>query len=188
MIYPNPNSIQWPKTKEGGLRRMRLGEINLASTLYGYSIHYNQVWIHYDSYLPFGLQPTDIGMTPNGEMWFRIDKYEDDFSVPKKDRVEEQHLFMHEMMHVWQHQRGMWVRTRGMFSRIMPYEYSLDEHDTLLEYGLEQQASMVSDYWLLKTYGFAGNARLIVLKDYDPAMPVYQLMQKYQRVLGTFPA
>ena len=30
----------------GGLRLLTLGEINLASSLYGFSIHYNQVWIH----------------------------------------------------------------------------------------------------------------------------------------------
>jgi len=44
------NSVEWPETKEGGLRRLRLGEINLASTLYGYSIHYHKVWIHLESF------------------------------------------------------------------------------------------------------------------------------------------
>lgn len=49
------NSVKWPPTEEGGLRRLRLGEINLASTLYGYSIYYHKVWVHRDSYLPFNL-------------------------------------------------------------------------------------------------------------------------------------
>ena len=178
---------EWPEIKEGGLRRLRLGEINLASSLYGYSIHYNQVWVHLESYLPFDLQSTDLGMTPNGELWFRQEKYENDFSAPKKGTARQQHLFMHEMMHVWQHQRGMWVRTRGMVSFLADYSYSLDKRH-LLEYGLEQQASIVSDYWLLKTYGFSHNSGLIDYKDYDPGEPHHQLLKKYQRVLDRFPA
>ena len=185
MYYPD--SVSWPKTEEGGLRRLRLGEINLASTLYGYSIHYHKVWIHRESYLPFNLQDPDRAMAPNGEMWFRTGTYEDDFSIPgKKDTPFPQHLFLHEMMHVWQHQRGMWVRMRGAFSWIADYTYSLDKAN-LLDYGLEQQASIVSDYWLLKHYGFEGSERLHDYKDYNPSEPFLVLMRKYEKVLGSFP-
>lgn len=184
MYYPN--SVEWPKTAEGGLRRLRIGEINLARSLFQYSIHYNKVWVHFESYLPFNLQPTGIGMSPNGEMWFRQEKYENDFSMPQKGRVDQQHLFMHEMMHVWQHQRGMWVRMRGLVSRFADYSYSLDKRD-LLDYNLEQQASIVSDYWLLKAYGFGTYSYLIYYRDYDPAESTYDLMKKYERVLGRFP-
>jgi len=79
------NSVKWPPTEEGGLRRLRLGEINLASTLYGYSIYYHKVWVHRDSYLPFNLQNPGQAMAPNGEMWFRAGTYEDDFSMPGKE-------------------------------------------------------------------------------------------------------
>lgn len=184
MYYPN--SVQWDKTRKGGLRRLRLGEISLASSLYGYSIYYNKVWVHYQSYLPLNLQPKDIGMTPNGEMWFR-DKYEEDFSTPKKERISRQHLFMHEMMHVWQHQRGMWVRTRGLVSRFAEYAYSLNKSN-LSDYGMEQQASIVSDYWLLKSYGFNNNAYLIDYRDYSPTESYLVLLNKYEKVLGSFPA
>lgn len=90
------------------------------------------------------------------------------------------------MMHVWQHQHGMWVRTRGAFSWAADYTYSLNEKN-LLDYGLEQQASLVSDYWLLKYYGFDGHSDLCVYRDYDPEEPVLELMQKYEKVLGSFP-
>lgn len=49
------DSIGWPKTKEGGLRLLRLGEINLAKSLFGYSLYYNKIWVHLESYLPFNL-------------------------------------------------------------------------------------------------------------------------------------
>ncbi len=63
------------------------------------------------------------------------------------------HRFMHELMHVWQAQHGMFVRTRGLFSRFADYSYSLDK-ENIRHYSLEQQASLVSDYWLLQAYGF----------------------------------
>jgi hypothetical protein len=133
----------------GGARLLTLGEIALAKTLYGFGICYSKVWVHRESYLPFNLQPIDIAMTPNGEMWFREDTYSPDFSL---DELRKMHRFMHEMMHVWQAQKGMFVRTRGLFSRFADYSYSLDKTD-IFHYGLEQQASLVSDYWLLLHYG-----------------------------------
>ena len=93
-----------------------------------------------ESYLPFNLQPVDVAMSPNGEMWYREETYSPDFSL--EDDIVKKHRFMHEMMHVWQTQKGMFVRIRGLFSGIADYTYSLDKVD-LLHYGLEQQASIV---------------------------------------------
>jgi len=107
----------------GGLRLLTLGEINLARTLYAFSIRYNEVWIHRSSYLPFNMQANNVAMAPNGEIYFQEGVYEPDFSQPhvKNDRIGGQHIFLHEMMHVWQHQRGMMVRTRGAFSWAVDY-------------------------------------------------------------------
>ncbi|ELN2738100.1 type IV secretion protein Rhs [Pluralibacter gergoviae] len=167
----------------GGLRLLTLGEIALAQTLYGGSIIYSRVWIHRESYLPFNLQPIDIAMSPNGEMWYREDTYSPDFSA---DILVKKHRFMHEMMHIWQSQKGMFVRTRGMFSRFTDYSYSLNK-TALLRYGLEQQASIVSDYWLLIHYGFAGNSNIHTYRDYTPTEPVRSLIAKYRAVLRGFP-
>lgn len=177
--------VKYNSIAKGGLRLLTLGEINLASSLYGFSIHYNQVWIHLDSYLPFNLQPNNIGMSPNGEMWFREGTYENDFS--ETDIVKKKHLFLHEMMHVWQHQRGMWVRMRGLVSRIADYSYSFDKAN-LLDYSLEQQASIVSDYWLLKHYGSYNYTYLIEYRDYDVSEPENILRIKYEKILGNFPS
>lgn len=73
----------------GGLRLLTLGEINLARTLYAFTLRYNEVWIHRSSYLPFNLQKNDYAMTPNGELYFQEGTYEPDFSQPhvNNDRV-----------------------------------------------------------------------------------------------------
>jgi len=122
-------------------------------------------------------------MSPNGEMWFREETYSHDFS---REQLAKKHRFMHELMHVWQAQKGMSVRTRGLFSRFADYSYSLDKAN-IFDYGLEQQASLVSDYWLLLKYGFSGNNGLYAYRDYNPGESVYSLLQKYQKVMKGFP-
>ncbi|MCI1899221.1 MAG: type IV secretion protein Rhs [Enterobacter sp.] len=176
--------VRYDAIKEGGLRRLTLGEINLASSLFGFSIHYHQVWIHLESYLPFNLQNPTQAMSPDGEMWFRPEKYQHDFSLAS---VYFQHLFLHEMMHIWQHQRGLWVRTRGLMSWAADYSYHLDKPN-LLDYGLEQQASIVSDYWLLKHHGFYHLQYLIEYKDYNSSVQESKMLINYQQALGGFPS
>lgn len=61
-------------------------------------------------------------MAPNGERYFR-EWYKPDFSTQPADY---QHLFIHKMLHVWQREQGMWVKTRGMFSWAANYSYKLD--------------------------------------------------------------
>ncbi|MBW7984796.1 type IV secretion protein Rhs [Enterobacillus tribolii] len=136
--------------KEGTQRPLTIGEVALARSVYGNSIDYRRVVVHCDSYFPFGQQPSNYAMAPNGELWYRKERYFTDFSTaPRVD----QHDYIHEMAHVWQHQKGMWVRTRGLFSRLVDYRYRLDGKKVLKDYGMEQQASIIADYWFLKTFG-----------------------------------
>lgn len=139
------------QVEEGTLRRMTIGEIAMARRVFGDSIVYSRVWIHCDSYLPFGLQKKNYAMTPNGEIWYRKSMYRDDFS-PNSVFVEDKYVFIHELAHVWQHQHGQWVRLRGAFSWAAEYTYRLDKYK-LTDYSLEQQESILADYWLLLVYG-----------------------------------
>ncbi len=169
--------------KRGGLRLLTFGEISLAQGLYGYTIQYNKVWIHHGSYLPFGMQENNTAMTPNGEIWFETNVYRDDYSVSS---VRYNYLFLHEMMHVWQHQRGMNVRMRGLMSWAANYQYDLDKK-ALSKYSMEQQASIVSDYWLLTKFGFEDYADIISYKNYNISEPKRNLIGKYKKILGRFP-
>ncbi|SCC19213.1 hypothetical protein [Kosakonia oryziphila] len=60
---------------------------------------------------------------------------------------------MHEIGHVWQHQMGVNVRTRGLVSWASSYEYSLPGEKDLADYSLEQQASIIADYYVLANFG-----------------------------------
>lgn len=137
-------------TREGQVRRLTLGEIALARTVFGSYIDYSRVWIHLGSYLPFGLQNVDTGMTPSGELYFRGKNYVDDFSTASNPL---RHLFIHEMTHVWQYQNGMWVKLRGSMSWAVDYHYNFEGKTRLNEYSMEQQASIVADYFFLVNFG-----------------------------------
>ncbi|QCR36117.1 hypothetical protein [Nissabacter sp. SGAir0207] len=98
--------------QEGTLRLLTSGELRLARELFHDAINYAKVWIHCDSYLPFGLQQPQRVMAPNGEIYFRSYNYCADFSLAD---IVRQHLFMHEMTHVWQFQKSYNVRLHGLF-------------------------------------------------------------------------
>lgn len=172
--------------KEGGARLLTPGEIELAKSVFKSTIEYNTVWIHKESYLPFNLQDEHTAMTPNGELYFR-DEYRDDFSRSTDDY---QHLFIHEMSHVWQRARGMNVIGRGLVSWMVSYRYTLDGR-LLSEYPMEQQAQIIADNFVLQTFGYRVWYRLEknkypdVTLDGDTSEPV--ISKQYKNALRGFP-
>lgn len=172
--------------KDKVVRLLNLGEIKLAKSVFKSTIDYSTVWIHKESYLPFNLQDKKTAMAPNGEIYFR-DFYRDDFSQSTDDI---QHLFIHEMSHVWQRAKGMYVITRGLISWLVSYRYMLDGR-LLSEYPMEQQAQIIADNFTLQTHGYAVWYRLwsnkypAVTLDGETAEAVVR--QKYREALRGFP-
>ncbi|MEK0166519.1 MULTISPECIES: type IV secretion protein Rhs [Pseudescherichia] len=154
------------------------------SNVFGEAIHYSKVWIHHGSYLPFGLQNKDTAMTPNGELYFRT-WYTNDFSVADYPL---RHLFIHEMSHVWQRERGMNVIARGLVSFAVSYRYSLDGRP-LRRYPMEQQAQIIADYFILTNYGYSLwmilRRRGDITLDGDLSEAV--IRQKYEKTMRYFP-
>lgn len=75
--------------------------------------------------------------------------------------------FVHEMVHVWQHQSGIFLPlARHPFCR---YDYKLVPGKNFASYGIEQQAEIVSHIYLLKQ-GLKLKNRYI-LKQYDGLLP-----------------
>ncbi len=92
-------------------------------------------------------QPAWVTMAPDGHLWFHPlgDLWQADFAcAPLWARAH----FMHEMVHVWQHQQGLDLRLRRLpFAR---YRYlPLVPGQSFHCYGIEQQARIVEDAWLL---------------------------------------
>lgn len=172
--------------KEGGVRLLTAGEIKLAKSVFASTIEYPKVWIHRDSYLPFNLQNAHTAMTPNGEIYFR-DEYRDDFS---QSTDELQHMFIHEMSHVWQRARGMNVIGRGLVSWMVSYRYTLDGR-LLSEYPMEQQGQIIADNFILQNFVYQTWNHLETKKypdvtlDGDISEPV--IRKGYKNALRGFP-
>jgi len=168
-------------TASGASRPLTAGEIAISRELFGNAINYMSVKVHNKEYLPFGMQKNDIAMTPNGEMYWPKDNFMEDFSVAAP-RI--QHWFMHEMVHVWQHQLGFGVKRHGVFSWAANYNYELTASKNISSFKMEQQACVMADYWILVKHGQAAWSTVNRLT--NPIPSGHTLLSIYQKVMANF--
>lgn len=127
-------------------RPLTEGEVALARTVFGDAIDYAAVGVENRKWAFF--QPRNVTMAPRGNIHFhpKGGLYCNDFACTHPDA---QGLFIHEMVHVWQHQQGIFLPLkRHPFCR---YDYSLKPGWRLHRYGLEQQAEIVRHVFLLRS-------------------------------------
>lgn len=128
----------------------------MAALLFGNAIDYARVRIYRRRYLPFGLQPRNCAMSPNGSIYFHQSCCLLDFSAGSQSA---RHWFMHEMAHVWQHQLGYPVRLRGALRLGLSYHYELAVGKSLRDFNMEAQGDVLADYFVLKFLGSAAAMR-----------------------------
>ena len=96
-------------------------------------------------------QPAWVTMAPDGHLWFHPNGgiWSADFSA---EPIWPQAHFIHEMVHVWQHQQGVnLILRRGPLAR---YDYlPLKAGLGFSGYGLEQQAEIVRDAYVKRMGG-----------------------------------
>ena len=148
-------------------RPLTAGEIALAQSVFGDAIDYAAVRIVLGKWAFF--QPRDTVMAPRGRIHFhpKGTAYRDDFSTAP---LGAQALFIHEMVHVWQHQRGLFLPIRRHpFSR---YDYAIRAGLPFARYGIEQQAEIVRHAFVLRHGGrVIGAASLEVYEGMLPFSP-----------------
>jgi hypothetical protein len=134
-------------------RPLTAGEIAMLQPIFRDGIDYARVRVIDNT---FPLQPENVYMTPRGHVYAPGRLWREDFSA-RELRAVERAVFVHEMTHVWQHANGMdligqgfveFTKHRGDYERAYPYE--LERGRDLVEYGMEQQASIVEDYYLVR--------------------------------------
>jgi hypothetical protein len=126
-------------------RPLTPSEIALAQSVFGDAIDYAPVRLHNRKWAFF--QPRQTVMSPDGHIWFhpKGDGFCDDFCARNLDA---QGLFLHEMTHVWQRQKGIFLPLRRHpFCR---YDYTLKPGQRFEKYGLEQQAEIVRHAFLIR--------------------------------------
>ncbi|MES2989647.1 MAG: vgr related protein [Pseudomonadota bacterium] len=126
-------------------RPLTSGEIALAASVFGDAVDYalprvaNSKWAFF--------QPARTVMAPRGTIHFHPKGgiYTEDFSTA---HIGVQGLFIHEMVHIWQHQKGIFLPLkRHPFCR---YDYAIKPGQKFEKYGLEQQAELVRHAFLLR--------------------------------------
>ena len=134
------------------------GETALAKTVFGASIDYGAVRISDEKFLGLNFLPEGTAMAPNGNLYMP-GCYKDDYS---QEPVMWQGTFIHEMTHVWQFQNKILqpiaeafkLTLKHDFNYTAAYAYTLDGKKDLLDYNMEQQASIVQDYFAMKQDGY----------------------------------
>lgn len=124
-------------------RTLTPSEVALARSVFGDAIDYAPVRLHNRKWAFF--QPRRTVMAPDGHIWFHPEGtgYCGDFCAQPLDA---QGLFLHEMTHVWQRQKGIFLPLRRHpFCR---YDYVLKPGQPFERYGLEQQAEIVRHAFL----------------------------------------
>ena len=152
-----------PLTTRAG-RCLTPGETALAAAMFGDAIDYAQVRIARTKWAFF--QPRETVMAPRGCLHFhpRGHRYRDDFAT---SALTDQGLFIHEMTHVWQHQRGIVLPlARHPFCR---YDYALRPGVPLPRYGIEQQAEIVRHVFLLRRGAVIAGAPRV--EQYETLLP-----------------
>jgi hypothetical protein len=149
-------------------RPLTRGESAMVQRLFGDAIDCAAVRIYNRRYLPFGLQPKNCAMTPNGAIYFHKSCCLLDFSNGSEHA---RHWFMHEMVHVWQHQLGYPVRLRGAVRIGLSYQYRLALDKRLCDYNMEAQGDLLADYFVLKHLGSATSMKQ---PGYANDLPLYE--------------
>ena len=124
-------------------RQLTEGELALARSVFGDSLKLDGVqlktawWVlkHY-------------AVSPNGNIYFHPADWVTDFS---QCSLAKQSWLIHELTHVWQLQQGLKVVRGAIINR--RYDYVLEAGKSFFNYGIEQQARMVQDYFVRRHHG-----------------------------------
>ena len=131
-------------------RPLTEGEVAMLRPIFRDGVDYARVRVIDNT---FPLQPENVYMTPRGHIYAPGRLWSQDFS---KARRGERVVFVHEMTHVWQFTNGMdligagtveFIKNRGAYEKAYPYELAADRD--LVDYGMEQQASIIEDYFAI---------------------------------------
>lgn len=124
-------------------RGLTLAEKSLAASVFGTQLNVENIKI-----IAHRCILKNYAMSPNGHIYFHPQNWCEDFS---QSSLEQQSWLIHELTHVWQIQQGIAVIRKAFFDR--KYNYVLEQGKLFLNYGIEQQAQMVQDYFIKKKCG-----------------------------------
>ena len=124
-------------------RFLTVGEIDLAYSVFGDSLNTSEIQLKTAWWVL-----KNYAVSPNGNIYFNSADWITDFSAASLGKKS---WLIHELTHVWQLQRGLKVLQGALINR--RYSYVLQAGKPFLNYGIEQQARMVQDYFIRRHLG-----------------------------------
>ncbi len=124
-------------------RKLTNGEIELAKTIFSHHLDYSRIQV-----IAHRFVLSHYALSPNGHIYFNRQDWKTDFSL---ESLELQSWLIHELTHVWQVQQGISVIKKALFDR--RYRYVIKFGKSFFNYGIEQQAQMVQDYFIRMNRG-----------------------------------
>ncbi len=121
-------------------RPLTRGEIDLVRFVFGEALQVEKIRI-----VAHRAILKHYAMSPNGYIYFNPADWCEDFSQLS---VAKQSWLIHELAHVWQIQQGIAVVKKALLNR--QYHYVFQQGKLFWDYGVEQQAQMIQDYFLRK--------------------------------------
>jgi len=171
-----PNDITDPH------RGLTPNERAMLKPIFRDSLDYDKIQVIRGKFL---LQPNHVYMTPRGNIYAPGDLWSEDFAAPSAGPYHRA-VFVHEITHVWQFENGMdliaqgvaeFAKTGGAYEKAYPY--TLAKSRDLVDYGMEQQASIVEDYFLI-------NNREVPQRMENRGLGTAARAELYSAVLGKF--
>lgn len=137
-------------------RSLTQNEKRLSATVFQNALNYKAVRVYDEKYVFF--QAANVLMTPNGQIYAPDTMYRADYA---NEPLNYQELFIHELAHVWQYQTkvlnpklsGLFEFVKNGFNYGKAYRYVLASEKDLTDYGMEQQAAIIADYFLVERCG-----------------------------------
>ncbi|MEZ0223253.1 MAG: hypothetical protein ACAH83_01775 [Alphaproteobacteria bacterium] len=143
-------------------------ETTSLSQIFKGSVDYSRERIHASKGMDYIVNPlsslTDTiiyGHTRSSTIIVNTEIYEPNYASKKKFNDLADEVFLHENVHVWQHQNAplamAWATMKQGFKRQGGidgyYTYQLEPGKDLLDYNIEQQAAIITDYYLKVSKG-----------------------------------
>jgi type VI secretion system secreted protein VgrG len=143
-------------------RPLTAGETTELRQIFKDSVDYSKERIHSSKAMDFIVNPTErftgnviYGHTRGNVIIVNGEAKEDDYSSRRAGDFSRE-VFIHENVHIWQSQNCPWDMTCATIKEALKrqggldgfYTYHLEKGKDLLDYNIEQQAVIVTDYYL----------------------------------------
>ncbi len=134
---------------QSSVRQLTSSEINILSEIYGNNLDLKKIKITRQHLFSFLLRRF-TAVTFGNKIAYSRKRYADNFA----DKDYAMSVLVHEVCHVWQHQKLRYHWVLAMIEQIRfgkrVYDYDIYKHPKLTDFRFEQQGKIMEEYYRMK--------------------------------------